>query len=228
MKSVGFAAIMAFVMLAAPGAGMGAAKIDAEKEYSADYARCLNGGDAAKGVTAAMATCINTEYTRQDRRLNAAYQTAMAAQPAARRTALRDAQRAWIKRRDADCAKGMTGGTIDILNRASCYLEVTTVRAVELERMAKGVPKPAAAAAASEARAFAYDRGVVDLLVTGPAAQTLYDRLPGRGLASACGGEGLRKGDGRMICVKAGGDHSCHVWLDVPKQALTQPEIDDC
>lgn len=43
----------------------------------------------------------------------------------------------------------------------------------------------------SEARAFPYEDGVVDLLVIGPAAKTLFDRLPGKAQASACGGEGL-------------------------------------
>ena len=71
-----------------------------------------------------------------------------------------------------------------MLERAGCHLEMTTVRAIELERMAKGAgAKPAAAT--SEARAFAYEAGVVDLLVIGPAAQTLFDRLPGKAAASA-------------------------------------------
>lgn len=80
----------------------------------------------------------------------------------------------------------------------------------------------------SEARSFPYDDGVVDLLVIGPAARTLYDRLPGRGTESACGGSGLRKGDGSMTCVKDGPEFSCHIWLDARKQALAPPETDDC
>lgn len=222
MRSIGFASLAALVLLAASAA---AAPVDAQREYSTQYTRCLQTGDAAKGVTAAMANCTNVELAVQDRRLNAAYAAAMAARPAAQKDALRNAQRAWIKRRDTECEENLTGGTIDILERGGCRLEMTTVRAVELERMAKG---PAAPAKISEARTFAHDDGIVDLLVIGPAAQTLYDRLPGRGTASACGGEGLRKGDGRMICTKASGDYSCHVWLNVPKQTLSDPEGDDC
>ena len=80
----------------------------------------------------------------------------------------------------------------------------------------------------SEARAFPHEAGVVDLLVIGPAAKTLYDRLPGKGEAQACGAAGLHKGDGRITCAKDGQAYSCHVWLDVPKQTLAQPETDDC
>ena len=82
--------------------------------------------------------------------------------------------------------------------------------------------------ATSEARVFPYDQGVVDLLVIGPAAKTLYERLPGRGEKQACGAAGLHKGDGKMVCVKDGPDYSCHIWLDLPKQTLAAPETDDC
>jgi len=82
--------------------------------------------------------------------------------------------------------------------------------------------------ATSEARAFPYDQGVVDLLVIGPAAKTLYDRLPGRGEKQACGAQGLHKGDGKMTCAKDGSDYSCHIWLDALRQTLAEPETDDC
>lgn len=82
--------------------------------------------------------------------------------------------------------------------------------------------------AASRADAFAGSDGIVDLMVTGSAARTLYDRLPGKGEAQACGASGLHKGNGRISCVLREGDYSCHLWLDVPKQALTEPETDDC
>lgn len=210
------------------------ARIDPEKEYSAQYARCLNAGDAAKGVTPAMVGCINQEYGRQDKRLNAAYQAAMTRLPARSQEALRAEQRAWIKRRDRGCEENLSGGTIDMIERAQCHLSMTTVRAVELERMAK---RPVAATGGSamtgteersEARAFPHEAGVVDLLVIGPAARTLYDRLPGRGATNACGADGLHKGDGRMRCAKVDAAYSCHVWLDASKQALAEPEEDDC
>jgi hypothetical protein len=81
----------------------------------------------------------------------------------------------------------------------------------------------------SYARVFAADEGIVDLMVTGPAAAEFFERLPGEGRAQACGGaSGLHKGDGPMSCVRRDDDHSCHLWLHMPKQALTEPEMDEC
>lgn len=211
-----------------PTSHSGAAQaIDAETQYSPQYARCLRSGDAAKGVTVAMAGCVNAEYAKQDARLNAAYAAAMEKRSPQAREALRNEQRAWIKRRDASCEEGLSGGTLDLIERPGCRLAMTATRAVELERMAT----PASASAdtgASEARLFPHDEGVVDLLLLGPAARMLYDRLPGRGVPSACGATGLHKGDGRMTCTKDDADYSCHVWLNVPKQTLADPEQDDC
>ncbi|MET0337648.1 MAG: lysozyme inhibitor LprI family protein [Caulobacter sp.] len=114
-----------------------AAQVDAKAQYSPALDVCLNRGDAANGVSVAMATCFNHELTRQDARLNAAYKLAMGKRSAAAQKTLRTAQRAWIKRRDAECQENLTGGTIDMVERASCHLELTTIRAVELERMGR-------------------------------------------------------------------------------------------
>ncbi|MEH6665690.1 MAG: hypothetical protein V7678_12620, partial [Brevundimonas sp.] len=46
---------------------------------SPELTRCLESGDAANGVSAAMGRCFNAELRRQDGCLNAAYRTAMAA-----------------------------------------------------------------------------------------------------------------------------------------------------
>ncbi|WP_369059114.1 lysozyme inhibitor LprI family protein [Caulobacter sp. 73W] len=116
---------------------LGAAEIDAKARYSPALDACLKSGDAANGVSVAMATCFNYELTRQDARLNAAYKVAMAKRSAVAQKTLRAAQRAWIKRRDAECQENLTGGTIDMVERSSCHLELTTIRAVELERMGR-------------------------------------------------------------------------------------------
>ena len=52
---------------------------------------------------------------------------------------LRDAQRLWIKFRDADCALlgSLTGGSIDRINSASCFLDMTKQRADDLARLAE-------------------------------------------------------------------------------------------
>ena len=50
--------------------------------------------------------------------------------------ALRTAQRAWIRTRDAHCkAKASSGGTIDRLNGPLCHLDATIKRTAELEAM---------------------------------------------------------------------------------------------
>jgi uncharacterized protein YecT (DUF1311 family) len=104
-------------------------------EYSAEYTRCLERGEAAAGVTPAMAECIGAELDRQDARLNAAYQAAMRVRAETERAALRDAQRAWIARRDAECRGRLTGGSIDRLELPGCHLSMTAIRTAELEQM---------------------------------------------------------------------------------------------
>ncbi|MEW5684692.1 MAG: lysozyme inhibitor LprI family protein [Pseudomonadota bacterium] len=129
--------VLALVIATSLAHGASAAEINVEREYSADYARCLASDDAARGVTPAMAGCINEELARQDRRLNTAYAAAMKARGPKGRAALRAVQRRWIRDRDAECAANLTGGTIDRIEQPACHLSLTTERAVELERMAR-------------------------------------------------------------------------------------------
>ncbi|AYV44795.1 hypothetical protein CFHF_23240 [Caulobacter flavus] len=109
--------------------------------------------------------------------------------------------------------------TLRILAALACLAATPAV--------ADGPPKPAEEPK-SEARTFPYDDGVVELLIIGPAARLLYDRLPGKGKTQACGASGLHKGDGQITCSKEGGEYACRVWLDAKKQTLAQPESDDC
>jgi hypothetical protein len=110
------------------------------------------------------------------------------------------------------------------MTKTLCRLSLALAIAVWLPALSR-----AAEPATGEARAFAYDQGIVDLLVIGAPAKLLYARLPGRGKKSECSPEaGLYKGNGKMQCLKSGEDYSCHVWLDVPQQKVTDPETDDC
>ena len=109
----------------------------ADPAYSAAYKHCMDAGDAAAGVTSAMADCTHEELAKQDARLNASYKVAMGAGNPAQQAQLRDAQRAWIKSRDAKCKEGLEGGTMDILTESDCHLSMTTARADELARMAR-------------------------------------------------------------------------------------------
>ncbi|HBN9706510.1 TPA: DUF1311 domain-containing protein, partial [Pseudomonas aeruginosa] len=50
-----------------------------------------------------------------------------------------DAQRLWVKFRDADCGVyySLTGGTMDMLNGSGCELAMTKERAESLEWVAQ-------------------------------------------------------------------------------------------
>lgn len=98
-----------------------------------DYSQCMQGAQ----TTLDMNNCNGAEIKRQDTRLNVAYKKAMAGLEAQQQGKLRDAQRAWIKYRDANCGLyfSLTGGTIDQLNGAGCMLEMTKARADELNKL---------------------------------------------------------------------------------------------
>lgn len=108
----------------------------ADDGYSATYTSCM---DASGGVTLNMLNCMSSETEQHDTRLNQGYKAAMKALDKGQQNQLRDAQRLWIKFRDADCALlgSLTGGTIDSVNRASCFLDMTKQRADDLARLAE-------------------------------------------------------------------------------------------
>lgn len=108
----------------------------AEDGYSETYTACM---DESGGVTANMLDCIGSEIKQQDARLNQNYKAAMQALERPQQTHLRDAQRLWIKFRDTDCSLrgNLTGGTIDGLNQASCFLDMTKKRADDLAWLAE-------------------------------------------------------------------------------------------
>ena len=87
-------------------------------------------------TTIGMIDCITAENKRQDGRLNIAYKALMAELSSARKTQLLEAQRAWIKFRDANCGFYFDpeGGTIARVNANLCVMTTTTHRAVELEQ----------------------------------------------------------------------------------------------
>jgi len=108
----------------------------ADDGYSATYTSCMN---ASGGVTMNMLDCMGGETEQQDSRLNQNYKATMQTLAPAQQTQLRDAQRLWIKFRDAECARlgSLTGGSIDRINSASCVLDMTKQRANGLARLAE-------------------------------------------------------------------------------------------
>jgi uncharacterized protein YecT (DUF1311 family) len=88
-------------------------------------------------TTAGMIECIDTEFLRQDARLNKAYQALMANLADPRREKLQQAQRIWLKYRDANCDfyADPDGGTIAQVSANNCMLNTTAERARELESL---------------------------------------------------------------------------------------------
>lgn len=91
--------------------------------------------DRSGGVTVDMLNCIAAETKAQDGRLNKAYKEVMAQLVASRKKQLQDAQRAWIKYRDANCNfyADPDGGTMAFVSSSGCFMSATASRAKELE-----------------------------------------------------------------------------------------------
>ncbi|GAA5236017.1 DUF1311 domain-containing protein [Verticiella sediminum] len=111
-----------------------AAATDANE--SPAYVACM---DKAGGVTQGMMNCIQTEAERQDARLNAAYKALGERIGQARKDTLRDAQRAWLRYRDANCAfyDDPDGGTLARVAANVCVMRMSAQRADELEVLAR-------------------------------------------------------------------------------------------
>lgn len=126
--------MFAFLLMAAAAPQTDA---EVEKRYSAAFNTCIGTGDAARGVTPAMAECMGAELDRQDARLNQAYKMVMGRSPQKRKTALRTSQRKWIKTRDATCQQAYDaagGGTASGLEKLGCLTSETIKRTIFLER----------------------------------------------------------------------------------------------
>ncbi len=103
--------------------------------------------DACQGAmtTSAMAECTAAENKAWDQRLNKAYEALKTRIDAGQRTPLLDAQRLWIRYRNANCGfYGMSEGTIGRVDAAECLRRVTRARACELEGARHQEAQPAA------------------------------------------------------------------------------------
>lgn len=111
---------------------MSQASLGGEPGLSTQFSACMDGSG---GITATTLDCIGAEAKSQDQRLNKVYKEVMAELPAARKRQLQEAQRAWIKYRDANCDfyADPDGGTMATVIASDCVRLATTTRAEELE-----------------------------------------------------------------------------------------------
>ncbi|MHA6289475.1 lysozyme inhibitor LprI family protein [Maricaulis sp. CAU 1757] len=88
-------------------------------------------------TTAGMIECTVAEFEVWDAKLNTAYTELHASLPPSRANSLRDAQRAWIRLRDADCdyvTSVYQGGSLQPWVRSSCWLDYAAARTLTLTR----------------------------------------------------------------------------------------------
>ncbi|MEI6559783.1 MAG: lysozyme inhibitor LprI family protein [Rhodospirillaceae bacterium] len=103
-----------------------------------------SGGDCAgaPGIEA-MVTCAEAADQKADQRLNRSYAAARQALDAGDGAKLLlDAQRAWLKFRDADCrvvANQAHGGLLSRFLWSACRADLTEARSTELDAQAKGL-----------------------------------------------------------------------------------------
>ena len=140
-------AVLAAVLLAAtPPAGADdtqtiTACLDAERKAARDGRACIGrfsdpclqgpGSDS----TQSMVECLDGETRVWDGLLNSDYRALLGALPKPAADSVRAAQRAWIAARDADCKVPYDlyeGGTIARIDSASCALDHTASRVLQL------------------------------------------------------------------------------------------------
>jgi uncharacterized protein YecT (DUF1311 family) len=108
------------------------AQPDTDHYLSRAFTDCT---EKAAGNTSDIQNCQQAEQRRWEDQLNATYQQTIANLSSPRQATLRAEERAWIKRRDADCAaagEGMEGNASYFLEIAGCRLNQTVRRTLYL------------------------------------------------------------------------------------------------
>ncbi|MYM42201.1 lysozyme inhibitor LprI family protein [Duganella qianjiadongensis] len=85
-----------------------------------------------------MTECARQDYAEQDRKLNIAYAEYRVRLRESQKKQLKDAQRAWIKFRDASCefeSSGVEGGSVYPMVRYLCLSEKTAIRLQEIKEL---------------------------------------------------------------------------------------------
>lgn len=104
----------------------------AAAQDTSELDRCLASGPAAMGQMGAMLQCAQSEFARQDKRLNANYQALTQRLDPTALAKLRAGQRAWITFRDAESASYLSDGRESALDAALAKARITGQRADEL------------------------------------------------------------------------------------------------
>ncbi len=104
----------------------------ADTEFTQGFSDCM---DKTEGVKIELLNCIEAETKIQDARLNKGYKEVMAQLSAPRKKQLQEAQRAWVKYRDANCGfyADPDGGMMSSINSSDCLMSATASRAKEVE-----------------------------------------------------------------------------------------------
>lgn len=112
--------------------GLSQMAVAGDAELSKQFLSCM---DKSDGVTANMLDCLGQETKRQDVRLGKVYKEVMSQLEPARKQQLLEAQRAWIKFRDANCKfyNDPDGGTLAMVSGSNCFMLAIATRAKELE-----------------------------------------------------------------------------------------------
>lgn len=105
------------------------------------WSTCTFAVDCTSGVTVDIVECQNHDYQQADALLSVAYKRAMGSaksydKSGALANKLRDAQRAWIKFRDADCEAQRAvyeGGTMGAVVLNGCMLSHVKTRTKDLQ-----------------------------------------------------------------------------------------------
>ena len=129
MTSIHWSIAAASALLLATSTALLAAS---ETDMSKQYTTCM---DKANGVNPDMIDCILAETKQQDARLNENYKRLMSKLSEERKKALLEAQRAWIRFRDANCTfwDDPAGGQSAAVTAKECILTMTADRASDLE-----------------------------------------------------------------------------------------------
>jgi uncharacterized protein YecT (DUF1311 family) len=95
------------------------------------------------GSTREMVDCLMAQHAHWDKQLAIAYQQAVKDAVPTQQEKLREAERAWIKYRDANCEYYASGeGTIARIDAAVCLRDMTKRRAEELASGGAGPDRP--------------------------------------------------------------------------------------